>query len=212
MNILCSCISNYNEDIFKNLMNLMKKDEFYCDYHYDYKFNDKIPKQKFFFNSKNGLECNYKNIVNYNECPPIDSEILKKMSEYESIIFNMMDRNSIGNYEQRYYEYCEHIRFWNYILDKLKIELVINDVIPHGIYDYIIYCLCKIKGIVYVASFPSLFKGFSYLVSDVESNNKDWIQIYSDLKDKYNNEDIDKIILNEDFNSLWMLYKNKKMI
>ncbi|MFA7682186.1 MAG: hypothetical protein WCX61_04105, partial [Candidatus Peribacteraceae bacterium] len=41
----------------------------------------------------------------------------------------------------------DHLRFWNHILAIKKIDLLLMYHIPHQCYDYVLYNLCKLKGI-----------------------------------------------------------------
>ena len=82
---------------------------------------------------------------------PLDKSLLEGMSVCESHVLKMMDRyqhiQGLLYYEERIDLYHKQLRYWyNYLL-KNKINVCVFVVIPHVIFDYIIYCLCKYLGI-----------------------------------------------------------------
>lgn len=85
----------------------------------------------------------------YGQTRPVDDDIIKLMQPYDMEVLKMMDRHQgwKWDFEQRMQVYYEHIRFWNFILDKYKINHSVFLNVPHEAFDYVIYCLCKIKGI-----------------------------------------------------------------
>lgn len=99
--------------------------------------------------------------------PPVDEHLLNLMAPYQSQIMWMMERCVGREYNHRWNDYCKHIRFWNYVLDKLKIDLFVSQVIPHEVFDYIIYVLCKIKGIKYLGMYQMSYYGMAYFCNDI---------------------------------------------
>jgi len=82
---------------------------------------------------------------------PLDRSLLEGMSVCESHVLKMMDRyqhiQGLLYYEERIDLYHKQLRYWyNYLL-KNKINLCLFPVIPHVIFDYVIYSLCKYLGI-----------------------------------------------------------------
>lgn len=82
---------------------------------------------------------------------PLDSEILAGLSVCESHALKMMERyrfnNGLFSYEGRINLYHKQIKYWYNYLVKNEIKLCILTVIPHVVFDYLIYCVCKYLGI-----------------------------------------------------------------
>ena len=79
---------------------------------------------------------------------PIDSALLDKLESCEVNYLKMCDRiNLYGGYQKRKDDYICHVRYWNHILKKNKVEFVIFMNIPHEGYDFILYSLCKLNSI-----------------------------------------------------------------
>lgn len=93
---------------------------------------------------------NYKDLFTEYEIP-LDEIFLNKMSECESTVLKMMDRYQFADrlliYEERINLYHKQLKFWYNYLVKEKIEFCYFAVIPHVVYDFIIYSLCKYLGI-----------------------------------------------------------------
>jgi hypothetical protein len=83
-------------------------------------------------------------------CRPIDSELLRKMSVAENIYLKMLDRldpNEEMTYEKRKHHYLKQVIYWNDYLEDREINHVLFFNFPHEMHDYVIYELCKLKGI-----------------------------------------------------------------
>ncbi len=95
------------------------------------------------------VRAQYNKYIYYNEMPPLDKELLDKMACYEPEEIKMLEREWEGkdSTERRFIQYHRHLRYWNYFLDKAKIDFFITGLTPHGGYSYTILRLCKIKGI-----------------------------------------------------------------
>jgi len=128
----------------------------------------------------------FSNIKKYSEIP-LDANILKEMVECESFVMKMMDRYQHSKglliYEERINLYHNQLRYWyNYLLTE-KIDVCIFSVIPHVVFDFVIYCLCKYLGVKTIMFFrlPVLpGKNVSiYMLRDIEG------QIQG-LKESYN--------------------------
>ena len=104
------------------------------------------------------------------------------MSECESTIMRMLDRNNLWDplsFSDRKSLYLKHLRYWNHQLITKKIDLCIFSCVPHGVYDFILFELCKIHKIPTVLfSSPSLIF-HTVFISD------DWKEPSLKLKNKY---------------------------
>lgn len=81
----------------------------------------------------------------------LDEGFLHLMSKCESEVLKMMDRyqfsGSLLTYEQRINLYHKELKYWYNYLVKERIDICFFAVIPHVVYDFIIYSLCKQLGI-----------------------------------------------------------------
>jgi hypothetical protein len=81
---------------------------------------------------------------------PLDQHILQEMAFEETIVFQMMNRmgwDEAFTYNERVQLYHKLLRYWLTILDLIKPVLFIRYVVPHILYDYVLFQLCKKKGI-----------------------------------------------------------------
>lgn len=162
------------------------------------------------FSYRDAFSCNFEKFPHVKECLPIDEYLIKSMEKYENTIIKMMERNHTHSldYDSRKRIYFKHLRYWNYILDIYNIDYFVCFNIPHEIFDYLIYCLCKVKGIRVIASYISPIMEYSYLVEDIESPCPEIAIEYKKLLLEYKDSDIDEISLSGDFNSNFEKYIN----
>ena len=81
---------------------------------------------------------------------PIDTAILKKFEACQVVAFRMMDRiDALGSlsYRDRVRLFHTLLRYWQTVVEELKPDIVVFSVIPHMVYDYVLYELCKQRGI-----------------------------------------------------------------
>lgn len=99
------------------------------------------------------------NISNY----LLDVDFIKKMIPYEMQAIQMMDRMDRDRHSFSFMERQRHFRLllrkWSYLLDYLDVDVVISATVPHRVYDYAIYFLCKQKGIPFFAFRETAFIG-----------------------------------------------------
>lgn len=149
----------------------------------------------------------YDNYEEYKKSYPVDDRILYQMMEYEMQVFWMMERGQGGSFEQRWRNYyCKHVRFWNYVLDSMKIDVVISPVVSHEIVDYIIYVLCKAKKIKYISALPLPYYNRFYAVTDIYNQLPDFREEYKDIQKKYANIALEKIVLNKCMEEVYNFY------
>lgn len=134
----------------------------------------------------------------YAHCPPVDDNLIELMKSHDIEILKMMDRHQSWrwNFEDRMQVYYEHIRFWSYILDCYKINTVVFMNVPHEVFDYVIYCLCKIKNInTFVFLQAPIFYGRSVLCTDFLKDNlmfQDYYKEFIKKKVVFSDEVIEK--------------------
>lgn len=92
----------------------------------------------------------FKDVVKYGDIP-LDEGFLNTMSECESTVLKMMDRyqftKRLLTYEERINLYHKQLKFWYNYLVKEKIDVCVFAVLPHVVFDFTIYSLCKHLGI-----------------------------------------------------------------
>jgi len=97
----------------------------------------------FWINSFDALIANFPKIKSL----PIDENLFKFVGKFEPIIHQMISRHLISkfnyNYEERRNFVFNIVSFFNTILVKKKIDIIILHSNPHRIYDYILYVLSK---------------------------------------------------------------------
>lgn len=128
----------------------------------------------------------FKDIDKYSEIP-LDSDLLINLSDCESVIIKMMDRyqhsHSLLIYEERINLYHKLLKYWYNYLIKERIDVCVFVVIPHVVFDYVIYSLCKYLGVKTIMFFrlPVLpGKNVSiYMLRDIEEQIRG-------LKEAYN--------------------------
>ncbi|MBU0766653.1 hypothetical protein KKF55_02630 [Patescibacteria group bacterium] len=127
--------------------------------------------QPWFYSSKirNGV---YEG-VNHADLMPLDEEIVVKMRDSEALFMYMVTRMEYArkiSYEERKRRYLLHLRFWNDFIERYSINIFISETLPHEIPDYIIYELCKLKGILTLFSHTTPIRDTSFVTEDVEES------------------------------------------
>ncbi|MFA6552485.1 MAG: hypothetical protein WCT19_03220 [Candidatus Paceibacterota bacterium] len=86
--------------------------------------------------------------ISYFEFPPASLDLVKKMQETESVVLTMMNR-MFDNLcvDERKHIYYEMLGYWDGVLKKYKPDIIIFAMVPHSIYNYILYSLAKLYGI-----------------------------------------------------------------
>lgn len=81
---------------------------------------------------------------------PLDQHIVKALAFEEMLSFQMMNRmgwDEAFTYNERIQLYQKQLSYWLTILDIFKPVLYIRYLVPHLLYDYTLFQLCKKKGI-----------------------------------------------------------------
>ncbi len=88
--------------------------------------------------------------VEWNDLLPIDEPLLEALRDCEATFLRMAERYAVAReeaYGERKEKYLRHVRYWNHVLETKKIDLLLLNHVPHQGYDYVLYCLCKLKGV-----------------------------------------------------------------
>lgn len=101
------------------------------------------------YSQKELIHCQYPQ-TDWHKLLPLDEELIEAMRPYEAVFLNMVGRYGVTrplSYEERKRQYFQHARYWNHIIETKSINVFLSNNIPHHGFDFIIYGLCKHKGI-----------------------------------------------------------------
>ena len=210
MNILVSCIANdYVDDWISRILSKLDIDN--CGISYS---NEEFARQSYsskfatycFFHTKmkRGDYSDFERMIV--EAPPVDSQLLSAMAPYERQIFWMMERCVSADFNTRWEHYIKHLRFWDHMLKKMNIDIYFSVTTTHEVYDYIIYCLCKIRGIKYVSGFSFSYYKRYHILEDIYNPLPNLKKEMSALLDKYIDKTIDEIILKQEVQEMYDFY------
>ena len=100
-------------------------------------------------------------------------DFLNEFSSFELQAIKMMDRMDPVRYSFNFMERQRHfrklIKYWTACINLLKPDLVISAIVPHRVYDYALYLLCKHRNIKYITYRNSAFQGIIIPLSNVIS-------------------------------------------
>ena len=87
----------------------------------------------------------------WEDIAPIDESLVERMRECEAVCIEMLSRREAQGrtftYSDRKRLYLKMLRYWNHMLEEKKINLFLSYDVPHRLRPYVIYMLCKEKGI-----------------------------------------------------------------
>jgi hypothetical protein len=84
------------------------------------------------------------------ETPALDEPLISRMAVVEQIFLRMVDRvdyAGLYSYAERKKLYYDHVRYWLAVLDRYCPDVLFNPSTPHQLYDFILYELCRMRGI-----------------------------------------------------------------
>jgi len=103
----------------------------------------------------------------------ISIDFVKGNASYELQTIKMMDRLDLDRYSFNFMERQRHFRnylkYWTACINYLKPDLVVSGNVPHVVFDYILYLLCKFNNIKFVAFCWSAFLGRVIPITDISS-------------------------------------------
>lgn len=92
----------------------------------------------------------------------VDIDFLNNFSNYELQALSMMDRQDYDhksfNYMERESYFLNLVKRWLYVIEKYKPDVVISAVNPHRVFDYVLYMLCRYKGIKFISFQFSIYE------------------------------------------------------
>ncbi|MBM3228217.1 hypothetical protein FJZ27_05180 [Candidatus Peribacteria bacterium] len=102
---------------------------------------------------------------------PLDEELIERMQECQAMFMHMVSRleqTTLISYDERTRMYFWHLRYWNDFLERHQINLLLAGILPHEIPDYVIYCLCRAKGIPTWVFHATTVRDTATIFSDIE--------------------------------------------
>lgn len=102
-------------------------------------------------NTLPSMDDEYYTVCDINELPALSTDLMERMRPFESMALKMGDRRAfcrpISEYADEKRKYLQHLRYWNYMLDKYNINLVVHACPPHSPGMVVLDSLAHVKGI-----------------------------------------------------------------
>jgi len=121
-------------------------------------------------------KCKFPEIISERACEEsIDIDFLRLFASEELQAIKMMDRMDYDrksfNFMERQRHFRNLVRNWMAAIDLFNPEMVIAPVIPHRVYDYVLYQVCKWIRIPYIVFYDSQIYGRYIVLDDLFSIN-----------------------------------------
>lgn len=103
----------------------------------------------------------------------LDVDFLRECAPYQLEAFTMMNRldfdgRSFNNIERERH-FLNLFKYWTSCISSLHIDFVISPVIPHRVYDFVLYLVCKKMNIPFISFQFSMVPGITYAIRDLSS-------------------------------------------
>jgi len=88
--------------------------------------------------------------MDWSEIAPLDEELIEKMRACEALFMTMVERYANYKdmpYEERKRQYFDHLRYWDHMIEKHPIGLLLMNAVAHQCYDQVSDDLCRLKNI-----------------------------------------------------------------
>ena len=115
---------------------------------------------------------------------PLDQHLLSRLASSEKITLNMMDRMDALDsfvYQERIRHYYRLLRYWSTVLDEITPDIVLFKDIPHVVYDYVLYELCRLRGIETIMFHVSNLRRIWIITDQIFGENHISFRLYSIL-------------------------------
>ena len=78
--------------------------------------------------------------------PPPSLELIERLYRTESVVLSMMDkRYDTASVNERKHIYYSMLSYWSGVLDTFKPDAVVFAIVPHTVYNYILYELARLR-------------------------------------------------------------------
>jgi len=102
----------------------------------------------------------------------LDENIIKSLAWYELVALKMMDRLDPAGYAfpftSRQYFFHDLVGYWMAVVEDRDINLVISPSVPHRVFDYALYVVCRIMRVRFITFQMTPFGSNSLLLDDLD--------------------------------------------
>ena len=126
---------------------------------------------------------------------------IKKISEY---MLNRFNWNNSFSCKEKKKLINHHFLYSEFLIEKFNPDIVIFQEVPHFVYDYILYEICKIKKIKTLIFAYANISGFSFLIDNIWNTSKKLNYFYKKNQVEYKLKDI----FLKNFNKEYLRIKN----
>ena len=108
----------------------------------------------------------------------LDSKIFAESASYQGTLLRMMDRiDALGSFDYNNRVRLMHhlLMYWPTVLDDLRPDVVIFSVIPHMVYDYVLYEFCKQRGIKTLMFESTPLQGKTFIMEEFDQPSRSQI-------------------------------------
>lgn len=146
--------------------------------------------------------------VDWRKLEPLDEELIANMRGCEAIILKMMDRlETMKNYSYRERKelYLKHLRFWNDLYVRGKIDFFISQNIPHETSDFVCYSLCRLKKIPTIIGYQTHIPDTTLIFDAWEKTDYGLPQAIKKFEKIYKGKRVESIKLSDRFEDYYSL-------
>jgi hypothetical protein len=111
---------------------------------------------------------------------PLDKAVLEALSRRESMVYRMMEGFGLG-FGDRVRLYHRQVHYWQTVLDVVRPEVAVFPISPHSVHSYVLYLLCRVRGIKTIIFEYTSLEDFVFPIEDFESGSDEVRSIYSEL-------------------------------
>lgn len=123
--------------------------------------------------------------VDWNDIAPIDEELIEDMRDTQAVFLTMVQRYALKEdmpYHERKRRYLQHLRYWDDMLKRHNINLVLMNHAPHQGYDFILYDLAKHRNIPVVHIERGYLIDMMFMYDDWKTSGEDVQKRYLELQ------------------------------
>lgn len=139
----------------------------------------------------------------------LNIDCLREMASQEEQAIKMIDRQDVDRFSFNFMERQRHVRnllrSWTACIELLKPDMVITPMLPHRVYDYTLWMLCKFMKIPYIVFNHTRFSGRYMILNDFYTignlylddyrlaleKNTEQLDIPADIKDCFEKNKLD---------------------
>lgn len=105
-------------------------------------------------------------------CLPIPKDVIESLFEVESLALTMMNkRYDAAPVDERKHIYYGMLSYWSAVLERCKPDAIVFSMLPHSVYNYILYELARRRGISTILFDDAWFVGRLIMYRDIWSGS-----------------------------------------